>query len=259
MKRKPTTFLTPATLCVLLLVAWIGLHNSSCAGHELRPVPGGTSDAATDRAWRETRHRMVREQIESRGVRDAAVLAALREVPRHLFVPESYRRQAYRDGPLPIGYDQTISQPYIVAFMTEALRIKGNEKVLEIGTGSGYQAAVLAEVCDEVFTIEIVESLAERSRVLLADLGYDNVQVRAGDGYRGWPEEAPFDAIIVTAAPDHVPQPLIDQLRVGGRMILPVGDQSQELVVLEKTTTGMIRRSVLPVRFVPMTGEARRQ
>ncbi len=259
MKRRPTTFLTSATLCVLALLAWVGFHYSSCAGDQVRPVPGGPSDAPADRAWRETRHRMVRLQIESRGVRDAAVLAALREVPRHLFVPESYRRRAYRDGPLPLGYDQTISQPYIVAFMTEALQFKGDEKVLEIGTGSGYQAAVLAEVCDEVFTIEIVESLALRSRALLADLGYDNVHVRAGDGYRGWPEEAPFDAIIVTAAPDHVPKPLVDQLKVGGRMILPVGDQVQELVVLDKTAQGPILRSVLPVRFVPMTGEVRRK
>ena len=199
---------------------------------------------------------MVRSQIAARGVRDPRVLEALVQVPRDRFVPPEYRRNAYDDSPLPIGYEQTISQPYIVAYMTEALGLRGDERVLEIGTGSGYQAAVLAEIVPEVWSIEIVEPLGERARATLAELGYDNVHVRIGDGYQGWPEEAPFDAIILTAAPDHVPQPLVDQLAVGGRMILPVGRRHQELALLERTPEGVERRELLPVRFVPMTGEA---
>ncbi len=202
------------------------------------------------------RQDMVDLQIRRRGIHDERVLGAMSRVPRHAFVPASWRSAAYDDRPLPIGHDQTISQPYIVGFMTEALELDGTEKLLEIGTGSGYQAAVLAEVAREVFTIEIVEPLARRSTAVLAELGYDNVHVRCGDGYRGWPEEAPFDAIMVTAAPDHVPQPLLDQLAVGGRLILPVGSWDQNLVLFERTETGLERREVLPVVFVPMTGEA---
>jgi len=209
--------------------------------------------------WAQLRERMVREQIEARGIKDPKVLAALRKVPRHLFVPESERPGAYADHPLPIGEGQTISQPYIVAFMTEQLRLQGGEKVLEIGTGSGYQAAVLAEICSEVYTIEIVEPLATRAAALLEQLGYKNIHVKAGDGYQGWPEHAPFDAIMVTAAPDHVPQPLVDQLKLGGRMILPVGDWFQDLRVVVKTEQGVLQQDVLPVRFVPMTGEARKR
>jgi protein-L-isoaspartate(D-aspartate) O-methyltransferase len=205
------------------------------------------------------RRAMVRSQIEARGVRDARVLEAMRAVPRRRFVPPDVAAFAHEDRPLPIGHAQTISQPYIVAFMSEALGLRGHEKVLEIGTGSGYQAAILGELAREVWTIEIVEPLADRSRALLAELGCRNVHVRAGDGYRGWPEHAPFDAILVTAAPEHVPQPLLDQLAVGGRMVLPVGSGDQELVVLEKTADGIRRRSLLPVRFVPMTGEAQRR
>ena len=199
---------------------------------------------------------MVASQIEARGVTDERVLAAMRAVPRQWFVPDGLRDGAYRDHPLSIGHGQTISQPYIVAFMTEALDLDGTEKVLEIGTGSGYQAAVLAEIVGEVFTIEIVDALAASARRALARAGYDRVHVRTGDGYLGWPEEAPFDAIILTAAPDHVPQPLVDQLAVGGRMILPVGDDEQELVLLRRTPEGVVRESVLEVRFVPMTGRA---
>ena len=202
------------------------------------------------------RRDMVDLQIRRRGVHDERVLDAMLRVPRHEFVPSSWKSAAYDDRPLPIGHDQTISQPYIVAFMTEALELDGTEKVLEIGTGSGYQAAVLGTLAKEVFTIEIVEPLARRATGVLAELGYDNVHVRCGDGYRGWPEEAPFDAIMVTAAPDHVPQPLLDQLAVGGRLIVPVGSWDQNLVLLERTETGLERREVLPVRFVPMTGEA---
>jgi protein-L-isoaspartate(D-aspartate) O-methyltransferase len=201
---------------------------------------------------------MVRQQLTApdRGITDARVLAAMDKVPRHEFVPANLRAQAYEDHPLPIGYDQTISQPFIVAFMTEKLEPKPTEKVLEIGTGSGYQAAVVAELVRAVYTIEIVEPLAHRAELDLKRLGYTNVMVRAGDGYKGWPEAAPFDAIIVTCAPDHVPQPLVDQLKEGGRMIIPVGPPGdQELYVLRKKGEKVERRAVLPVRFVPMTGQ----
>jgi protein-L-isoaspartate(D-aspartate) O-methyltransferase len=206
--------------------------------------------------YQAAREQMVREQIEARGIRDARVLAALRKVPRHLFVPPEEQHEAYFDFPLAIGYGQTISQPYVVAFMTEALELKPRDRVLEIGTGSGYQAAILAELVPEVYSIEIVEPLAREAEARLRCLGYSNVHVRAGDGYRGWPEAAPFDAIIVTAAPDHIPQPLVDQLREGGRMVLPVGRWDQELVRLRRKGAAILRESLLPVRFVPMTGEA---
>jgi len=202
------------------------------------------------------RERMVREQIEARGIRDARLLAALRKVPRHLFVPVEEQGEAYIDYPLAIEDGQSISQPYIVAFMTDALELKPGDRVLEIGTGSGYQAAILAALVTEVYSIEIVEPLAKKAAARLRRLGYSNVQIRAGDGYRGWQEAAPFDAIIVTAAPDHVPQPLVDQLRAGGRMVLPLGLWDQELVRLRRTRDGIQRESLLPVRFVPMTGEA---
>ena len=202
---------------------------------------------------------MVRDQVARRGIRAESVLEAMRRVPRHRFVPRSVEDSAYDDRPLSIGHGQTISQPYVVAFMTDALQLDGYERVLEIGTGSGYQAAVLAEVAGEIYTIEIVTALAERAESTLRELGYTNVHVRAGDGYRGWPAHAPFDAIMVTAAPNHIPQPLIDQLAIGGRMILPVGDRSQDLVLIVKTAEGVTKRSVLPVRFVPMTGEAQRE
>jgi protein-L-isoaspartate(D-aspartate) O-methyltransferase len=202
---------------------------------------------------------MVAEQIEARGIRDPLTLAALRRVPRHLFVPPSVRAHAYGDHPLPIGHDQTISQPYIVAFMTEALSLKGGETVLEVGTGSGYQAAVLAEIVARVCTIEIVEPLAEEARERLKDLGFGNVEVRAGDGYLGWPERAPFDGILVTAAAPRIPEPLKQQLKDGGRLVIPVGDRDQELIVLTRRGAGYEERRVLPVRFVPMTGKVREQ
>ena len=204
------------------------------------------------------RQAMVETQIAARGISDARVLAAMREVPRHEFVPAERRAQAYKDRPLPIGHEQTISQPYIVAFMTEQLALKPAQRVLEIGTGSGYQAAVLAKLVTDVFTIEIVEPLAKRAAADLARLGFENVKVRAGDGYQGWPEAAPFDAIIVTCAPDHVPEPLVSQLKEGGRMVIPVGKfGAQQLYVLEKRGGKIEGRSVLPVMFVPMTGKAR--
>jgi protein-L-isoaspartate(D-aspartate) O-methyltransferase len=205
------------------------------------------------------RQRMVVEQLAwpRRDITNQQVLAAMGRVPRHEFVPENVRHSAYADHPLPIGHGQTISQPYIVAFMTEKLEPKLTDRVLEIGTGSGYQAAVLSVLVKEVYTIEIVEPLARRAAADLKRLGYTNVTVRAGDGYQGWPAAAPFDAIIVTCAPDHVPQPLVDQLRDGGRMIIPVGPlYDQSLYLLEKKGKKVERRAVLPVRFVPMTGKA---
>jgi len=201
---------------------------------------------------------MLEEQLRPRGITNEQVLAALGRVPRHELVPANLRSRAYADHPLPIGHDQTISQPYIVAFMSQALQPKPGDKVLEIGTGSGYQAAVLGELVQAVYTIEIVEPLGQRAQADLARLNYTNVFVRVGDGYRGWPEQAPFDSIIVTCSPDHIPQPLIDQLRDGGRMIIPVGDnwRGQDLVLLEKRGTNVVKQAVLPVRFVPMTGRA---
>jgi protein-L-isoaspartate(D-aspartate) O-methyltransferase len=205
------------------------------------------------------RQRMVQQQLMARGVNDARVLAAMTKVPREEFVPPDSRTMSYEDGPLQIGSGQTISQPYIVAFMTEQLQPKTNDRILEIGTGSGYQAAVLAELVAEVYTIEIIEPLAKTAEATLQRLGYKNVHVKVGDGYKGWPENAPFDAITVTCAPDHVPQPLIDQLKEGGRMIIPVGGfGDQELYLLEKQNGQLQRRAVLPVRFVPMTGEAQK-
>jgi protein-L-isoaspartate(D-aspartate) O-methyltransferase len=203
------------------------------------------------------REQMVAQQIASRGVRDKRTLAAMRKVPRHLFVPPAVAGQAYDDHPLPIGHGQTISQPYIVAFMTEALHLDGDETVLEVGTGSGYQAAVLAEIVPRVYSIEIVAPLAEEAGGRLRDLGYSNVEVRAGDGYQGWPEAAPFDAIIVTAAAPRIPEPLKEQLGEGGRLILPVGDEWQELVVVTRRGDRFEEKRVLAVRFVPMTGEVR--
>jgi protein-L-isoaspartate(D-aspartate) O-methyltransferase len=198
---------------------------------------------------------MVEDQIERRGVKDDRVLHAMREVPRHEFVPNHLKKYAYADEPLPIGEDQTISQPYIVAYMTEYLRLGEEDIVLEIGTGSGYQAAVLAEIADTVYTIEIVDVLAKRAEKTLERLGYENVLVKRGDGYAGWPEHAPYDAIIITAAPTKIPQPLLEQLKIGGFMILPLGDYSQELVLIEKNIKGFEQKRLLPVRFVPMTGE----
>jgi protein-L-isoaspartate(D-aspartate) O-methyltransferase len=195
---------------------------------------------------------MVESQIRTRGVRDPLVLAAMAKVPRHLFVPESLRDHAYADEPLPIGYGQTISQPFLVAYMTETLALRGGEKVLEIGTGSGYQTAVLAEIAREVFSLEIVEPLSQRARAVLDELGYANVRTRIGDGAKGWPGEAPFDAIIVTAAAPVVPATLEQQLADGGRMIVPVGTDLQDLYLVRRTGQGAVRDRLLAVRFVPL-------
>lgn len=199
---------------------------------------------------------MVEEQLQSRGIRDPLVLSAMGKVSRHQFIPAELHNLAYTDGPLPIGEDQTISQPYIVAVMTELLHLKKGGRVLEIGTGSGYQTAVLCEIACKVYTIEIIEALALRADETLRRLGYKNFELKIGDGYQGWPEQAPFDAIIVTAAPDHVPEPLYQQLASGSRMVLPVGDGNQQLTVVTKTKDGMRKEESLPVRFVRMTGEA---
>ena len=195
---------------------------------------------------------MVRYQIEGRGVRDKRVLDAMRRVPRHMFVPPESRALAYEDYPLPIGGGQTISQPYIVALMTELLRLTGAEKVLEIGTGSGYQTAVLAETAKEVYTIEVLPQLAQKAESLLKELGYKNIKVLTGNGYLGWPEHAPFDGIIATAAPEEIPEKLAEQLTENGRMALPVGAVSQELALLIKDNGRMVRHNIIPVRFVPM-------
>jgi len=216
--------------------------------------PSRRSAAAQD-SQAAARRRMVNEQIADRDVRDPRVLEAMRKVPRHRFVPPALIPRAYDDSPLPIGYDQTISQPFIVAHMTEALGIQGSHKVLEIGTGSGYQAAVLGELARTVYTIEIVPELARGAAATLKALGYSNVQVRAGDGYAGWPEHAPFDRIMLTAAPEEIPKPLIDQLAPRGRLLAPVGAQGavQWLTIVEKTPQGVTQRRTLPVRFVPFT------
>ena len=201
---------------------------------------------------------MIKNQLQSRGIRDDAVLEVMRSVERHNFVPENYRDRAYSDGPLPIGHGQTISQPYIVAFMTEQLQVSSQHKILEIGTGSGYQAAILGELAKHVFTIEIIPELAEGAKNILNHLSYKNITVRAGDGYKGWPDKAPFERIMVTAAPTEVPQTLVDQLAPGGRMVLPVGAQFlvQYLWVIEKDDQGTVtKEKILPVRFVPMVKE----
>ncbi len=205
--------------------------------------------------WQPLRERMVDTQIRERGVQSPAVLKAMARVPRHLFVPADVQPFAYDDRPLPIGFAATISQPFIVAYMTEALQLQPGHTVLEIGTGSGYQAAVLAELAKQVYTIEIVPDLAARARQTLAQAGYRNVEVRSGNGYLGWPERAPFDRIIVTAAPPEIPQVLIDQLAVGGIMVVPVGTSYQEMVIITKTPEGVTQKRTIPVRFVPMVAK----
>jgi protein-L-isoaspartate(D-aspartate) O-methyltransferase len=201
---------------------------------------------------------MVDEQLAKRDITDHRVLSAMAVVPRHRFVPAPVRADAYDDRPLPIDAGQTISQPYIVAFTLQALDLRPGATVLDVGTGSGYQAAVLAEIADSVFTIEIIPELAQAAAKRLKELGYTNVVVKQGDGYNGWPEKAPFDAIIVTAAPPKIPPPLLEQLKRGGTMVLPVGEYVQELVVVKKNESGMTMQNILPVRFVPMTGKVQK-
>ncbi len=205
--------------------------------------------------WASARAAMVRDQLRGRDVVNPRVLDAMSRVPRHLFVPDTVRADAYGDFPLPIGHDQTISQPYIVGYMSQALEVEPHHRVLEIGTGSGYQAAILAELASEVYTIEIVAALSDRARKTIAELGYKNVRSKTGNGYLGWPEHAPYDRVMVTAAPDAVPRGLVDQLRVGGLMAIPVGTIDQELRILRRTDTGLETLRTLPVRFVPMVGK----
>lgn len=229
----------------LLILLMICMYSGNC-----------TSQNTSKDEYEHERRKMVETQIVARGIKDENVLNAMIAIPRHLFVPAEYIHESYADHPLPIGEGQTISQPYIVAYMTAVLELDKYDRVLEVGTGSGYQAAVLAEICDSVFTVEIFESLGKQAKKILKSLDYDNVVVHIGDGYQGWPEKSPFDAIIVTCSPSHIPQPLINQLAEEGRLIIPVGkDYSQELVLMEKKKGKLIRKEVLPVRFVPMINE----
>ena len=234
--------------------AWVALLVVGACSQKSGPAHAVPSEAESRE---QERTHMVRRQIEARGVRDARVLEAMRKVPRHRFMPESQRAHAYDDRPLPIAHGQTISQPYIVALMSELADVKPGDTVLEVGTGSGYQAAVLAEMGVKVFSIEIIEPLAKQATATLSELGYSKkVEVRHGDGYAGWPERAPFDAVIVTAAPPKIPKPLKQQLKVGGRLVIPVGKHYQSLIRVTRTKDGFREESVIPVRFVPMTGKA---
>lgn len=238
------------TLIILFLFLLV------CVAGLFMVVPGLKGKKQQMDQWEEQRNELV-EKL-SRSITNGEVLEAVRATPRHELVPERMRQFSYQDRPLPIGYEQTISQPYIVAFMTEILNPEKHERVLEVGTGSGYQAAVLSHLVKEVYSIEIIEALAKRAQHDLKRLGYDNIHVRAGDGYQGWPDEAPFDAVIVTCAPTDIPEPLVEQLAEGGRMIIPVGPEGghQELYLLEKIDGRITEKAVLPVRFVPMTGKA---
>ncbi|MCM8800398.1 MAG: protein-L-isoaspartate(D-aspartate) O-methyltransferase [Candidatus Omnitrophica bacterium] len=229
-----------------LVILWLILFISFASADD------ATTEANLKIDFQFLRKRMVSQQIQARGIKDKRVLEAMLKVERHRFVPERIQHLAYEDTPLPIGYSQTISQPYIVALMTELLELKGDEKVLEIGTGSGYQAAILAELAKEVYTIEIIPELAQSAERLLKELGYQNIQVRCGDGYLGWPQVAPFEAIIVTCAPEKIPEPLIEQLAEEGRLVIPVGTTYQELKLITKKKGKLQEKSIIPVRFVPM-------
>ena len=241
--------LLPLCICLSLF----SCYNSVNLQNSVEAQKQDTNNAKDEH--KKERREMVEQQIRARGIEDESVLNAMMKVPRHKFVPETLAKQAYIDSPLPIGLNQTISQPFIVAYMTEAADISKKDKVLEIGTGSGYQAAILGELAKEVYTIEIIPELAERSTQILQQLGYKNVFVKTGNGYLGIPEQAPFDAIIVTAAPDEIPQALVDQLAVDGKMVIPVGNANQEMVVIKKTKKGVTEKRTMQVRFVPMTGK----
>ena len=232
-------------LNILLIILTASLFYQGCS----------YSQDTDDTYWKPRRLQLV-ETLKREGISDAKVLDAIAKVPRHLFVPERYRENSYANRPLPIGHSQTISQPYIVAYMSQELHLTPQDNVLEIGTGSGYHAAVMSSLCRFVYTIEIVEELGLTAKDRLDSLGYENVEVRIGDGYQGWVEHAPFDAVILTAAPPQIPQPLLDQLKIGGRLIAPVGINWQELVLVTRTEDGYMRQQLIPVRFVPMTGEA---
>ncbi len=245
-----------AAIVLILVAAALILLRGQPAPPSLPAATAAPTTPAPD-SFANARSAMVADQIQRRGVNDAAVLAAMRRLPRHRFVPDSYLAQAYADHPLPIGYGQTISQPYIVALMTQALKAEPGQRVLEIGTGSGFQAAVLGEMGVEVYSVEIIPELAEQATSRLADMAYTNVRVRQADGYHGWPEHAPYDAIIVTAAPDHLPTPLAQQLREGGRLVIPIGPQGavQTLWLFEKQAGELQASNLGDVMFVPLTGE----
>ncbi len=245
----------------LLVLPYFIAYQGGCPTNWFPAAQKGQQKTLASEAARFTRLReqMVREQLKGRDIGDPRVLTAMLRVPRHEFVPKSIIESAYDDSALPLKMGQTISQPYIVAYMTQALELSGTERVLEIGTGSGYQSAILAEIVPEVYTIEILPELGEYAKTVLAKLGYENIHFRIGDGFMGWPEYAPYDRIIVTAAPENVPEPLIDQLKEGGRMVIPVGRGEQDLIVLTKEKSGVTRRSTIPVRFVPMTGKAQQR
>lgn len=262
MAEVEARFLARRGLPRRVLVLFVAL----ACGASGEPIDVTAAEADRDARLAELRARMVSEQIQARGVSDERVLAAMRRVPRHLYVPDVPAEDAYQDRPHPIGHRQTISQPYVVAVMTELAEIREGSRVLEVGTGSGYQAAVLCEIAAEVYTIEIVDALAKRAAATLEQQGYTNVHVRSGDGYRGWPEAAPFDAIIVTAGAPRVPAPLLEQLAVGGRLVLPVDqpadwsmEKVQRLEVHRRTDDGFVREEHEAVRFVPMTGEVREE
>ena len=240
------------TLAAWLLFSILLLSLLACAPQSASEEPA-VQNVSEDNFARQ-RRRLV-EQLKAEGIKSQGVLDALLKVPRHKFVPASSRHFSYENRPLPIGQGQTISQPFIVGYMTEAAEIAPSEKVLEIGTGSGYQAAVLAELAKQVYSIEIIPELAEGARSVLRELGYKNVEVRTGNGYAGWPEHAPFDAIVVTAAPDEVPKALVDQLAVRGKMVVPVGSGFQQMVIINRTESGVVERRTIPVAFVPMTGK----
>lgn len=240
---------TPFRIIIYIFLANIFLLLSGCSAES-----NGQTDP--EARFAKARKWMIDSQLINRGITDKRLLAAFEKVARHRFVPGQYRDQSYGDHPLPIGMDQTISQPYIVAIMTQLLDLDTSDIALEVGTGSGYQAAILGELAKEVYTIEIIERLGKKAESLLDTLGYENVFVRIGDGYKGWPEKAPFDGIIVTCAPPEIPQPLIEQLADSGRMVIPVGTYYQELILLENINGKISETKVLPVRFVPMTGEA---
>jgi protein-L-isoaspartate(D-aspartate) O-methyltransferase len=241
-----------ANLPVVLIAA--ALLTSAC-GTQAESDHARPGEAGSEQSFERPRQRMIDEQLKRRGINDENVLRAMGTVERHRFVPEGERANAYNDTPLPIGRQQTISQPYIVGYMTQAAEVGPDDRVLEIGTGSGYQAAVLGEIAREVYSIEIIPELGERARGVLDELGYENVHTRIGDGYQGWPEHAPYDAIVVTAAPPEIPQALVDQLAVGGRMVVPVGRGFQQMVIITRTPTGLVQRRTIDVRFVPMTRE----
>ncbi len=243
-----------ATIYFTLLFIATMLYANNCVLKDR-----GASNTGKKEMFEEKRKDMVLYQIKRWGISDEKVIDAMQKVPRERFVPENLKDRAYDDGPLPIGEGQTISQPYIVAYMTEQLRLKGDERVLEIGTGSGYQSAILAEIAKEVYTVEIIETLSKRAQNLLSELGYKNIKYKIGDGYSGWEEYAPFDAIILTAAPSEVPSPLLKQLKVGGRLIAPIGETYQELILITHTENGFVRESLIPVVFVPMRGEAEKK